>query len=206
MLGPLELTVAALVVVVAALALRLRQREPAAIERLGLRLDAARAELASAQERELALRAELEEHEAALPSLRDERVRLEQDAGTARAAARRAQEELDVVRAELEAAGRDLAERRALRAEAEAALRDAQQGLAALERGAGPEGPKRRGAGGVRGSGAAQGAKARRRAGTIDLDAVVASAVDEPPLVRTGGAVRPSEALPPEVLEGEGNG
>jgi septal ring factor EnvC (AmiA/AmiB activator) len=197
MLGPMELTLAALVVAVVALVLRLRQSEPAAVERLGLRLDAAPDELAAAEERVLTLRTAIDEHEAALGPLQDQRVALEQDVDAARAAARQAQEELGVARAELEAANRSLAEQRALRAETEAALRTARQGLAAVERGERPDAPVRRD------PRAGQGATARMRAGTIDLDAVVASTVDEPPLVRTDGAVRPSEALPPEVLEGK---
>lgn len=185
MLGPMELTLAALVVAVAALVLRLRQHEPAAVERLGRAVSTARSELADAEQRVAALREELALGDEALAPLRAEREALETDVAVWREQAREAE-------AELATASQALAEQRAQRAEAEAALRDAQVRLAELE----AELSRAR----ERGTSAPARAADAAPAGRIDLDAVVASVgEEEPSVVRTDGAVRPTDALPPDA-------
>ena len=192
MLGIVELTVAALFVAVAALVLRLRQHEPAAVERLGRAVSAARSELTDAEQRVAALREELARGDEALAPLRAERAALETDVAAWREQAREAE-------AELATASQALAEQRAQRAEAEAALRDAQVRLAELERERDATRTAREPA--VAAPAASAAAPAAALAGRIDLGAVVASSAteEEPSIVRTDGAVRPTDALPPDA-------
>jgi septal ring factor EnvC (AmiA/AmiB activator) len=195
MLGLAELAVAALVLLVAALVLRLRQHEPAAVERLGRRLDEARTELAAAEAHAAALREELAAGDAVLGPLRAERAELEADLVQRRDAAERAEQELGRVRTELaqeraalEAAGQELAAQRAQRAEVEAALRDARPLLAERPGAAAATGPSHDRAAG-------------RPAGRAPVDLVALLPPDgpgptEPAIVTTSGAVRPVGALP----------
>jgi len=195
MLGLAELAVAALVVLVVALVLRLRQHEPAAVARLGSRLDEARAELAAAEARAVALRDELAAGDGALAPLRAARAELEAALAERREEVERADAELAEVRTdlareqvELATAAQELAALRAQRAEAEAALRATQE------------------RGGHRSVGGAA-ADARevpaggRTAGRPPLDLAALVGQDdripvEPPIVTTSGAVRPVGALP----------
>lgn len=194
----LVLVLVALVVAVIALVLRLRQAEPAAVARVGERLAAVREELA-------AVEVQLADRATALAPLEAQRDELERSVAALRAAAdeseselRRRDEELAAelaartvelarldarligTRADLDAGQVMLAQQRALRAEAEAALRAARnEPLRNL--------PPR--------AAEAVGSP-RRSAAPIDLAAIVAGADDEPAITSTGGAVRPTGALP----------
>lgn len=198
MLDVMELVLAALVVAIIALFLRLRQAEPAAVARVSERLAAVREEL-------MAVEAQLADRATALAPLEAERDELERSVAALRAAAdqseselRRRDEELAAAlaerseelarldgqlvrtRAELDAAQVTLAQQRALRAEAEAALRAARSEPPRSE----PPRP------------AVAGGSQRRPTARLDLAAIVAGADDEPAITSTGGAVRPTGALP----------
>jgi chromosome segregation ATPase len=198
MLDVMELVLAALVVATIALFLRLRQAEPAAVARVSERLAAVREELA-AVEVQLADRAtllapleaerdELERSVAALRVAVDESESLlrRRDEEIAAALAERSGElarldgQLVRTRADLDAAQVMLAQQRALRAEAEAALRAARSEQPRSE----PPRP------------AVTGGSQRRSTARLDLAAIVAGADDEPAIMSTGGAVRPTGALP----------
>ena len=193
MLDVSELVLAALVVAVLALVLRLRQAEPAAVARVSERLSAVREELAAAE-------AQLADRTTVLAPLQAERDELERSVAALRAAAddaeaehrrrsdelaaaladrreelARLDEQLVRTRADLDAAQVMLAQQRALRAEAEAALRAARAGSPATS---------------------VVGARGRGPAARPDLDAIVAGAGEEPPIMSTDGAVRPTGALP----------
>jgi len=182
MLELTELAIAALAVLVAALVLRLRQNEPAAIERLGRRLDEAREELAAAEARIGLLREEIAVEEEVLAPLQVARAELEADVARTRVVLERDQSALEEL-------GRALSSQRAQRAEAEAALRDARQQLEELGQLA-----RRPATGGASG-------RVVDRPGPVPMDmSALARAGSEdptePPIRATSGAVRPTEPLP----------
>lgn len=208
MLDVMELVLAALIVVIIGLFLRLRQAEPGAVARVSERLAAVREEL-------VAVEAQLADRATVLAPLEVERDELERSVAALRAAAdesesllRRRDEELAAslaersgelarldgqlvrTRAELDAAQVMLAQQRALRAEAEAALRAARSEQPRSEplRSESPRSEPPRPA--------VTGGSQRRSAARLDLAAIVAGADDEPAIMSTGGAVRPTGALP----------
>jgi septal ring factor EnvC (AmiA/AmiB activator) len=203
MLGATGLVIVVLVVLVAALVLRLRQYEPAAVDQLGRRLAEARTELAAAEERAVALRAELEEGDGVLAPLRAVRAELEEELDRARVT-------LERERAELAEVERALAEQRAQRAEVEAALRDAERRLALP---ASPEAPSRTApaarVAGAPAAATAAGTAAGPAPSTLDLTALARrddGAGIEAPIMTTGGAVRPTAPLPDDEPERTGPG
>jgi len=216
MLDVAEVAVVALaaVVVVIGLVLRLRQDEPAAVARVGQRLAQVRAELAAAE-------ATLADRASVLAPLQEERAALERSVAAQREAAaaehdehrRRDRELADELaeraaehdrlaealvrtQAELEAAQGALAELRAMRAEAEAALRDARRSAQHSLQHAGQQ------VGQVEQVEQANQVERQRapaegrRTAQLDLAAIVAEAGDEPSIITTDGAVRPTGALP----------
>lgn len=195
-------TIVVLVVLVAALVLRLRQHEPAAVERLGDRLAAVRAEVAAAESRVAALRAEIAADDETLVPLRARRAELEAELAHHREAVALSEAELAAARtavarakAELEETEQALTAQRALRAEAEAAVRDAQQ--RAAQPPSGSEGEPR--AASERVSAQRRGGTGVRRPGSLDLSTLAAPGgppTTEAPIRTTSGAVRPTDALP----------
>lgn len=197
---------AAVALLIGALVLRLRAAEPPAVARVADRVAEVRAELATLEARVAEMRAELARAEVTLAPARVEREAHEAAAAAAEVEADRAEGRLARLRAEIEAAEQELAAQQARRAEAEAALRTARQQLHAVRTGADAAPPAAAPdvSSEVPPDVAPAAATHDRRIDTV-LAAGGTDPAEEPPIATTGGAVRPTAALPPEadVLVGE---